>query len=87
MSEKKLYMPEISEEEFVAHVEDEDFFKVYGNPVLIRSKDGKHDCVAMSPEYNERIVKRIKKFKDDIQKMSVEAEKGAETDESIHSDK
>lgn len=79
MSEKKLYMPEISEEELVAHIEDEDFIKVYGNPILIRSKDGKHDCVIMTIEYYERWIKRLKEFEANIQKMHVEAQSGDES--------
>ena len=51
---RQLNMPEITEDELVAHIEDDDFLLVYGNPILIRSKDGRHDCVLMSIEYYER---------------------------------
>lgn len=60
--EKRLFMPEISEEEFLEHIEDDEFFKVYGNPVIIRSKDGKHDCVFVSIEYYERIQRLRQKL-------------------------
>lgn len=56
---RHLYMPEITEDELVAHIEDDDFLLVYGNPVLIRSKDGQHDCVLMSVEYYERQLRLI----------------------------
>lgn len=37
-------------------IEDSDFFKVYGNPVLVRSKEGReYDCVIMSIHYYERL--------------------------------
>ena len=40
-------MPEITQDELIAHIEDENFLRVYGNPVWIRSRDGAHDCVLM----------------------------------------
>ena len=33
-------LPEISQQEFCDHIEDEDFFLTYGNPVVIRSDSG-----------------------------------------------
>lgn len=49
-------MAELSEEELADHIEDSDFFQVYGNPVLVRSKKGReHDCVIMSLQYYERL--------------------------------
>lgn len=59
---KRLYMPEISEDELVAHIEDDDFLEVYGNPVIIRSKDGRHDCVLMGMKYYERIQKELEQM-------------------------
>ena len=64
-----LYMPEITEEELVAHIEDDDFLLVYGNPVLIRSKDGKHDCVLMSIEYYERRKRLYEEQKEKLSAM------------------
>lgn len=32
--------PEISQQEFCDHIEDEDFFLVYGNPVIINVDSG-----------------------------------------------
>lgn len=72
-SRMRLYMPEISEDELVAHIEDDDFFMVYGNPVLIRSKDGNHDCVFMSVGFYNRHIKRLEEMEAAIQKMAAEA--------------
>lgn len=55
-----LNMPEITQRELIAHIEDEDFLRVYGNPVLVCSDDGKCDCVLMSVEYFERMEMRIR---------------------------
>lgn len=51
---KKVYLPEISEEDLFIHIEDDDFFEVFGNPVLFRSNDEAHDCVLMSIKYYNR---------------------------------
>lgn len=74
MNERKLYMPEISEDELIAHIEDDDFVKVYGNPILIRSKDGNHDCVLMTIEYYERQIRLLEEMEAAIQKMADEAQ-------------
>lgn len=66
---KRLYMPEISEDELVAHIEDDDFLEVYGNPVIIRSKDGNHDCVLMSMKYYERIQKELEQMEKTIAEL------------------
>ena len=68
-NERRLYMPEISEDELVAHIEDDDFLLVYGNPVLIRGKDGKHDCVLMSIEYYERRKRLYEEQKEKLSAM------------------
>jgi len=64
-----LNMPEITEDEFVAHIEDDDFLEVYGNPVIIRGKDGHHDCVLMSFKYYERIQNELARMKERIADM------------------
>lgn len=63
----RLYMPEITEDELVAHIEDDDFFLVYGNPVLIRAKDGRYDCVLMSIGYYNR---RKRLYEEQKEKLS-----------------
>ena len=43
-------LPIISEEELREHIEDDNFFRRYGNPVVVRSK-GRKDIVCMAWEY------------------------------------
>lgn len=70
--QRALSMPEITEDELIAHWEDDDFLLKYGNPLLIRGKDGHHDCVLMSIEYYERIQKDISRLKDEISQIGSE---------------
>ena len=64
-----LTMPEITEDELVAHIEDPDFLLAYGNPVIVRSKDGNHDCVVCSIRYFERMQQRLQVAEQRIQKI------------------
>ena len=42
-----MMYPEITQQEFFDHIEEDDFFLVYGNPVVIRSDSGvKLLCIA-----------------------------------------
>ena len=45
----------ITMEEFHAHIEEEDFFRRYGNPVFI-TREGEPGLVCMAWEYYERIM-------------------------------
>lgn len=61
---------EITAEELVEHIEDDDFFRVYGNPVRIIAGDNR-DCILISIELYERLFgkekelgKRLYTFKD-----------------------
>ena len=65
-----LNMPEITQQELSAHIEDENFLRVYSNPVLVRSDDGKCDCVLMSVKYFERMEKRIQALEAQICALS-----------------
>ena len=62
MAEDRVFtgglLPTVTVDELVAHIEDDDFFRVYGNPVVVKS-DGYPDCVVMSIEYYERLHKII----------------------------
>lgn len=49
------YLNWISEQEFCEHIEDENFFVVYGNPAFIKSDSGQ-GIVCMTIEYYERIT-------------------------------
>lgn len=55
--DKYMYLPNMTQEEFVEHIEDEDFFRKYGNPVIIRAESG-DDCVAMSVQLYDRIAEK-----------------------------
>ena len=55
-TDKFMYFPSMTQEEFVEHVEDNDFFRKYGNPVIIRA-ESEDDCVAMSAQLYDRIAK------------------------------
>ena len=70
---RNLNMPEISEDELIAHIEDDDFLEVYGNPVIIRGKDGHPDCVLMSIKYFERVQKQLQEAEQQILKYAEQA--------------
>ena len=53
-----MMYPEITQQEFCDHIEDDDFFLIYGNPVVIREDSGsKLLCIAF-PMW-ERLMKSI----------------------------
>ena len=61
------YSNRITQTEFCEHIDDDDFFKVYGNPVVIETDEGK-DLICMTVEYYERKFGEkieIKKDKDE----------------------
>lgn len=62
--DERLYMPEISEEEFVANIDRDDFCRRYGNPVRIREKNGE-SLVCMAVEYYERMAQMAEAFLED----------------------
>ena len=51
-------LPEISQQEFCDHIEDEDFFQTYGNPVVILSDSGTRLLATAFPMY-ERYMRII----------------------------
>ena len=53
-------MNRITENEFLTHIEDHDFFRRYGNPVIITRKGGA-DLVCMAWEYYERLMSVVSK--------------------------
>lgn len=50
--------PEITQQEFNNHIEDDDFFLVYGNPVVIREDSGSKLLAIAFPMW-ERLMKSI----------------------------
>ena len=55
--DKFMYLPGMTQKEFVEHIEDNDFFRKYGNPVIVRAESG-DDCVAMSAQLYDRIAEK-----------------------------
>ena len=53
-------MIEISEKEVLQHIDDEDFFVQYGNPVLVRPSDKRGSYVIMSIQYYERLTQPLR---------------------------
>lgn len=69
MDKKYLYgLQTISQADFVEHIEDEDFFRAYGNPVIIQCDSG-FRLVCIAWELCERLMR--------------EAGRGDEADEII----
>ncbi len=56
-TDQLMCLPSMTQKEFVEHIEDNDFFRKYRNPVIIRAVSG-DDCVAMSVQLYDRIAKR-----------------------------
>lgn len=62
-------LPRITEDEFVAHLDDNHFFEEYGNPVVIQSKEH-GELVCMSYAYHERMHKEIEAAQEAVSKAS-----------------
>jgi hypothetical protein len=45
----------ISQQEFCAHIEDDEFLRKYGNPVAVQGEDGSI-LICMAIEYYERLT-------------------------------
>ena len=56
-TDKFIYLPGMTQKEFVEHIEDDDFFRKYGNPVIIRTESG-DDCVAMSAQLYDKLAEK-----------------------------
>ena len=54
--EKLLHLQEISQQEFCDHIEDDDFFLAYGNPLIINCDNGKK-LVAIAWPLAERMMR------------------------------
>lgn len=50
------HLQEISQQEFCEHIEDDDFFQAYGNPVVINAENGRK-YVAMAWPLAERMLR------------------------------
>lgn len=59
-----LRLPKISEEDFCAYADREEFLRQYGNPVIIRGKN-QRDLICMAREYYERLMQDLSMFIED----------------------
>lgn len=77
---KTLPLREMSQKEFCDHIEDDDFFLVYGNPVVVRGDDGKKlvcmawpmaDCILRMTGRGDEADEVIRKAKE-MQESDIE---------------
>lgn len=76
-------LPRITEDEFVAHLDDDNFFDAYGNPVVIQSKEH-GELVCMSYAYHERMQSEIEAAQEDVSKASMSTDQEREIDYWIY---
>lgn len=50
-----MYLPELSEDEFVENIEKDDFFRKFGNPAVIYTNAGER-CIVLSAELHDRMA-------------------------------
>ena len=72
-------LPRITEDEFVAHLDDDSFFEEYGNPVVIQSKEH-GELVCMSYAYHERMHREIEEAQEAASKASMLTDQEREID-------
>ena len=48
-----MYLPALSEDEFVENIDKDDFFHRFGNPAVIQTKTGER-CIVLSAELYDR---------------------------------
>lgn len=53
--DKYMYLPTMTENEFAENIGREDFFRTYGNPVVVHTKAGER-YIALSAELYNRIM-------------------------------
>ena len=76
-------LPRITEDEFVAHLDDDNFFEEYGNPVVILSKEH-GELVCMSYAYHERMHKEIEAAREAASEASMPADQERDIDYWIY---
>lgn len=76
-------LPRITEDEFVAHLDDDHFFEEYGNPVVIQSKEH-GELVCMSYAYRERMHKEIEAAREAASEASMPADQERDIDYWIY---
>lgn len=53
--ENYMYLPTLTEDEFVENIESETFFRRFGNPAIIRTKAGE-SYIVLSAELYDRMA-------------------------------
>ena len=76
-------LPRITEDEFIAHLDDDHFFEEYGNPVVIQSKEH-GELVCMSYAYHERMHKEIEAAREAASEASMPADQERDIDYWIY---
>ena len=76
-------LPRITEDEFVAHLDDDNFFEEYGNPVVILSKEH-GELVCMSYAYHERLHREIEAAQEAASEASMPTDQEREIDYWIY---
>lgn len=51
----ELFLPALMEDEFVENIDKDDFFRRFGNPVVIQTKSGER-CIVLSAELYDRMA-------------------------------
>lgn len=77
------WVNEISQQELIDHIEDDDFFIVYGNPVIVHGDDGR-DVVCMSYKLHLLLERKKAELEEQIRKMAAEAEQNKAQKEKNH---
>ena len=51
----KMFLPALTEDEFVENIKKDDFFRKFGNPAVIHAKSGER-CIVLSAELYDRMA-------------------------------
>ena len=51
----EMFLPALTEDEFVENIEKDDFFRKFGNPAVIHAKSGER-CIVLSVELYDRMA-------------------------------
>ena len=54
-TDKFMYLPTMTEDEFAENIGKEDFFRRFGNPAVIHAKTGER-CIVLSAELYDRMA-------------------------------
>ena len=54
-NENYMYLPTLTEDEFIENIESENFFRKFGNPAIIRTKAG-GSFIVLSAELYDRMA-------------------------------